>query len=191
MADIKTWPENTARFKELILYISQKCVADPKFNTIKLNKLLFFSDFYAYAIYGEPITGFEYQKLQLGPAPKKMREIKREMVRQGELGMQELPLEEWRRTVNLRRPDLSVFKPEQVSLVDGIIQALRDFDGDVVSALSHKMPCWIIPELYETIPYETVFLSDDPLTDADIERGQVVARELGLLAHTGTATHAA
>jgi len=186
MANIKTWPEDIARFKELVLYISQKCVTDPNFNTIKLNKLLFFADFYAYGIYGEPITGFEYQKLQLGPAPKRMREIKQEMVKQGDLGLQELPLEEWRRSVNLRRPDLSVFKPEHVSLVDGIIEALRDADGSTVSAISHRMPCWIIPELYETIPYETVFLSDDPLTDADIERGQVIARELGLLAHTET-----
>lgn len=176
----KVWPEQSARFKELILYISQKCATDPKFDTVKLNKLMFFADFMSYAISGEPITGFVYQKLERGPAPARMRAIRSEMIEQRELGLQELPLTAAKRTVNLRRPDLSVFKPEHISLVDALVEALKDADGEAVSAISHQMPCWKIPDLYETIPYETVFLSHDAITDADIERGQAVARDLGL-----------
>lgn len=183
MQNVKTWPENLNRFRELILYISQKCATDPKFNTIKLNKLMFFSDFFSYAIYGEPITGFEYLKLERGPAPKRMPEIKKAMQAEKILGLQELPLQDWRRTVNLRRPDLSVFKPEHISLVDSLIEKLEAADHDVISAVSHQMPCWIIPSLGQTIPYELVFLSDEKLTDADIERGKIVATELGLLEH--------
>lgn len=177
----KKWEENTARFKELVLYLSQKCATDPKFNTLKLNKLMFFSDFYAYAVLGEPITGFEYQKLEKGPAPRRMPEIKKEMVSDKSLAQQPLPMQPWRKTVNLRSPDLSVFTPQQVSLIDAIIDALRDADGDELSDVSHRMPCWILPDLKGTIPYEMVFLSNEQPTAVDIERGKAVAAELSLL----------
>src|SRR5260370_35529677 len=104
-----------------------------------------------------------------------MPEIRDEMIAKQELGMQELPLTPWKRTVNLRRPNLSVFQPEHIALVDGLIEALGKHDGNVLSGLTHKMPCWIIPDLYETIPYETVFLSEEPLTEADKARGLALA----------------
>src|SRR5580704_16149661 len=94
----KKFEEHTDRFKELVLYISQKCANDPKFDTLKLNKLMFFSDYWAYAMYGEPITGFEYVKLQKGPAPKKMPAMKQQMEAEKILAQQPLPLLPWRRT---------------------------------------------------------------------------------------------
>jgi Protein of unknown function (DUF4065) len=184
MATGKKFAENEDRFKELILYISQRCADDQGFNTLKLNKLMFFADFFAYAILGAPITGFEYIKLQRGPAPRRMPEVKKAMEEARELGFQELPLQPWKRTVNLRRPKLSVFEAEQISLVDSLIHTFAKADGDIVSEISHQMPCWIIPAIGETIPYEMVFLSQEPLTDIDIERGTLVAKEFGLLEHT-------
>ena len=180
MPGTKTWPENVGRFKELVLYISQKCANDPKFDTVKLNKLLFFSDFLAYAVFGEPITGFAYQKLERGPGPERMPQIRREMVTSQDLGIQELPLTPNRRTVNLRRPNLTVFSADQISLVDNLIETLKGHDSKTASDITHTMPCWKIPDLYDTIPYETVFLSHEALTDVDAERGRAVARELGL-----------
>jgi Protein of unknown function (DUF4065) len=185
MTEIKTWTENVGRFKELILYISQKSIADPKFNNLKLNKLMFFADFWAYGLFGEPITGFAYIKLEKGPAPKRMHEIRKEMVEEEKsLALQTLPLEPWHRTVNLRSPNLAVFKPEHVSLIDSVIEALNDVGGEEASAISHKLPCWMVPSLGETIPYEMVFLSHEAPTDADKERGRAVALELNLLEQT-------
>lgn len=180
---LQKWEENVGRFKELILYISQKCASDPKFNTLKLNKLMFFSDFFAYGVYGKPITGFEYIKLERGPAPKRMPEIKNQMERDKVLAQQPLPFQVWRRTVNLREPNLEVFSAEQISLVDTLIDAFKDADGDTISDLSHKMPCWTLPNLGDTIPYEMVFLSNEEPTNADVERGRAVAAELQLLEH--------
>ena len=37
----KVWPENEERFRELVLCVSQKCANDPKFGSVKLNKILF------------------------------------------------------------------------------------------------------------------------------------------------------
>ena len=67
------------RFAELMLYISQKSKDDPKFGATKLNKLLFYSDFLAYANLGDSITGFEYQKLEHSPGPRRIMAIRRNL----------------------------------------------------------------------------------------------------------------
>jgi hypothetical protein len=179
----KTWPENEERFRELVLYVSQKCANDPKFGAMKLNKILFLSDFLAFAHYGEPITGFEYQKLGQGPAPRRLLPVRERMIQAKELGLQEVPLRSGNmqiRTVNLRRPKLAVFKPEHIAVVDAVIEALASAGAEEVSEITHKMTGWKAARVGETIPYETIFLTDEPLTEADIERGREIAEEFGL-----------
>ena len=174
--------ENPSQFQELVLYISQKCANDQKFDTLKLSKLLFFSDFLAYAHFGKPITGFEYIKMEKGPAPRRIREIKLQMETERSLGLQKLPLRDWKRPVNLRDPDLSQFSAPQISLVDNLIEALKEAESEDVSTFTHDWLCWkMTPSLGQTIPYEMVFLSHEEPTPADVERGRAVARELGLI----------
>jgi hypothetical protein len=180
---MKSWPENEERFRELVLYISQKCANDPTFGAVKLNKILFLSDFLAFAHYGEPITGFEYQKLEQGPAPRRLLLVRKQMIEDKDLGLQEILLKGGNtqvRTVNLRRPKLAVFKPEHIVVADSIIAALMEADAKTVSELTHKMVGWRVARFRETIPYETIFLTDEPLTEADLERGLEVAEEHGL-----------
>src|ERR1700733_2004446 len=98
--------DNPRELRELILYISQKCANDPRFGAVKLNKVLYFSDFLSYAHYREPITGMEYFKLPHGPAPRRLVPIREQMKQDGDLGIQELPIGSGieRRPVNLRAP---------------------------------------------------------------------------------------
>jgi hypothetical protein len=150
-----------------------------KFGATKLNKILYFSDFLAFARFGEPITGVEYQREKNGPVPKRLVPIRNEMIQSGELALQPLKLASGRiqhRTVNLREPDLNVFTPEQIALIDSIIEALRDSTAEEVSEISHRMVGWKIAEPGESIPDESVFVSDEPLTEADIQRGKELAK---------------
>src|ERR1700733_8713255 len=155
-------PEGEQRFRELLVYISAKCERDPKFGATKLNKILYFSDFLAFAQFGEPITGFEYQRERNGPVPKRLVPIRDQMVRAGDLAVQPVPLlggKVQKRTVNLRQPRLEVFTPEQIALVDSIIEKFWGFNADEVSDLSHQMVGWKIAEPGESVPYESVFIS--------------------------------
>jgi hypothetical protein len=182
--NLKKWPEDKQKMKELVLYISQKCADDPGFGATKLNKILYFSDFLAYAYYGHPITAFEYQKLPYGPAPRRLLPVCEEMMQAKELGIQEMPLRNGyvqRRTVNLRLPDLEVFTAKQIALVDAVIEALAKADARTVSTWSHMMLGWALTEMNETIPYETIFLTEEPLNEIDILRGLEVAKESDLL----------
>jgi len=44
------------KFRELILYIARKSEDDPKFGAVKLNKILFFSDFAAFRAFGKIVS---------------------------------------------------------------------------------------------------------------------------------------
>ncbi len=177
--------EDEKKFKELILYVSQKCATDPTFGATKLNKILFYADFLAYANLGKAITNFDYQKLPNGPAPRRLLPIRDQMVADHELVLQQIRLLSGniqKRTVNVRQPDLRIFTGEEIALVDEIIEAFEKAKAEVVSELSHRMVGWMLVENGESIPYNTVFLSNEELTPAEIERGRELAGEYDLLA---------
>jgi len=184
----KTSPENGVMFmpenqgdeqklEELILYISEKCANDSTFGAVKLNKILCFSDFIFYAYHGVGITGVEYQKLPAGPAPRRLLPVRDKMIRESSLALQEVPLRSGyvqKRTVNLRKPRLDLFSGEEIALVDSVIEALSQVDADTTSAISHEMVGWMVASPGETIPYNTVYFANPPLSLSE----QYRAREL-------------
>ena len=115
------------KLAELILYISQKCAQDPDFGATKLNKILYFSDFFAYGNWGESITNCEYQNLRGGPAPRRLLLVRDQLKSDGHLVIQPVYLPSGvvqHRTVNLREPDLTDFKSREIALVDNVIDKL-------------------------------------------------------------------
>src|SRR5947209_287088 len=78
-----------SRLKELVIYISSKCQDDPGFGAVKLNKILFKSDFQSQRMQGRPITGASYFRLRQGPAPREMKPLMRELHQEGAVRTQE------------------------------------------------------------------------------------------------------
>ena len=56
--------DGNKRLRELVLYVSHKCSNDPTFGATKLNKILFYSDFWSFFRFGEPIAGLRYRNFQ-------------------------------------------------------------------------------------------------------------------------------
>ena len=67
------------KFAELVLLIASESSDDPKFGEVKLHKLLYFSDFRAYALWGEPITGARYMKNRYGPTARALGPVLKEL----------------------------------------------------------------------------------------------------------------
>jgi len=170
--------------KELIVYIADRLVLHPKFGATKLNKILFFSDFIAYAKLGKSITGEEYQKLPQGPAPKYLVPVRNAMDSKDIICFQRETFSGTQhRIAPLRPPKLEKFTPEQISIIDQVIDALKDKDADEVSELSHDFVGWKIVKDGEEIPYETVFLRDPrdiKITQKDREIALKLAQKHGL-----------
>jgi|ERR1035437_4072605 hypothetical protein len=179
----RTFTPDEAKFKNLLLYVCLKSQTDPGFGAIKLNKLLWESDRLAYGLLERPITGVEYARRRLGPAPKRLMQIRDQMISDGLLGMEERLYDSYpnpqKRPVALSRPDLSVFSADEIALVDSVIERFRSFNGTDIADWSHGLyPCRVTVE-GETIPYETVFLSDRRLTACETQHMCELAQERG------------
>src|SRR5690606_3540341 len=60
---------SSTKFKQIFLYILEKCAGKPNVGETVLNKLLYFSDFNYYELYEEHLSGLKYRKLPYGPVP--------------------------------------------------------------------------------------------------------------------------
>lgn len=167
------------RLQELILYVAKKAANDPTFGDTKLNKVLFFSDFFAYGFFGESITGAEYQKLRHGPAPRKLLPARRalgddvEVIKKGRAFRTTL-------TRAKRSPNTRIFSTDELELVDEVYRMLENDSAVSASDFSHDASAgWQLVELGETIPYETVFVSTSKPPRRAFDRGRELAAEHG------------
>lgn len=185
VAEAPAFSYDEQKLQELILYIAEKSADDPSFGDTKLNKLLWFSDFLAYATYGRPITGAVYQKLEHGPAPRRLLPARKALIDGGDVDIVRKGRAYKRNvTVNRRPANTRLFDTEQLDLVDEVIELLRHHDASDVSALSHQLSAgWQLADMYEDIPYDSIFLSvSQTLTPYEVQRGHELAAKLDLLA---------
>ena len=173
-------PRGVQRFRELIVYISQQSEADPHFGAIKLNKILYYSDFRAFERFGLPLTGMRYVKRKLGPVPNALVHKRGELVEEGALRLDTLPKGpyEQNRTVALRAPVLDLFTADEIALVDEVIKEFWTQNGTEVSNASHDLR-WSVMQLNDPMPYELAFLSNERPTDRDHQRTEELAKRLG------------
>jgi hypothetical protein len=162
-------PRGRQRFRELIVYVSQRCADDPHFGSTKLNKILFYADFRAFERLGEPLTGFAYFTLPEGPAPYLLRPIRRELEREGAIEIVQKPVGNYTqlRTVALRDAYMDLFTQSEVAIVDEAIEELRNKTAQQVSEESHGV-AWRTRMFEAYIPYEAAFYSDEDATAEDI-----------------------
>ena len=183
--NLQSFEENEAKLRHLILYVSQKCADSSTFGSTKLNKIAYFSDFLNYARTGKPLTGFEYQRLEHGPAPRRMKPVLENMIGNDELAMQQISSPGGyitKKPVNLIPPDLdSHFSANEIALIDYVTEHFDELTAAATSQFSHCWGGWKYTRDGETIPYESVFINNKSLTQEDQARGLEVASEHGFL----------
>lgn len=157
------------KFKELILYIADQMGNSDTFGATMFNKVLFFADFYHYAEHGVPITGAEYQRLDHGPAPKRLLPAIDELIQEKKASIRTTPMGPYtrRRLKALVEPDLQKFSATEIKQVDEVIKLLGGRTAGQVSNISRDMIGWKAADTNETIPYYTVFLTKTGITDSD------------------------
>ncbi len=162
-------PESREKLRELMLFVAERCQNDGNFGVTKLNKVLFYADFLSFAKYGKSITGISYNKLPFGPAPTASEAIRSEMEDGDEIFVTKQGYSPYQthRVIPRRAANLDLFRARDIALVDGVIEALAGLGGKQVSDLSHGR-AWKAAGDFERIPYETTFVDDTPLTEADV-----------------------
>ena len=170
-----------SKFRELILYISEKNAAEPRFGAVKLNKILYFSDFEAYRRLGQSITGATYRKLSEGPAPREMLPQREVMLDSGDIRMEHRPYFAGvqQRVVPQRGAKTDLFSAAELAVVDETIEALWHMTAREASDFSHRELGWIAAAPSEDIPYETAWLSAEPVPQEVEEYASKVAEKHG------------
>ncbi|HLL26340.1 MAG TPA: Panacea domain-containing protein [Xanthobacteraceae bacterium] len=171
-------PRGLQRFRELIIYVAKQSRDDPWFGAVKLNKILYRSDFLAFERFGVPLTGLRYFRLKAGPAPRAMIPVRRELEAEGAIQIEHKPLgpRDQHRIIPLREPVLEHFTQDEIHLVDEVIRELRPMNATEASNASHDIR-WRVLNDRDDLPYEFAFLSDEPVTDDDVKRTKELARE--------------
>lgn len=172
---------DAARFKELIVYITDMCRDDATFGSVKLNKILYFADFMAYRVLGQPITGARYFKLAEGPAPRQLLAARQVLFDEGRLDIELRPYfngVQKRPIVIGDGPNAGMFDDHETAIVRSIVEYFWGKSEREVSDFSHLQPGWILAEDRADIPYETAWLSADPIDQFDEAIGQEMADEL-------------
>ena len=166
------------KFRELVLYIARESEDDHGFGATKLNRILYFSDFKAFAILGCAITGATYRRLERGPAPLEMLDVLREMESEGEIQRierRDLNLLQ-KRVIPLRSPEVAAFSDQELEIVDRVIGELRVHAASQTRLLSHLDVGWRVAYLEEVIPYHSAYFSDQRPTHRELaDRGLVLA----------------
>jgi antitoxin SocA-like protein len=172
------------KLEELVLYIAMRMHGNETFGRTKLNKLLFYADFGAYARLGRPITGAVYRKQRYGPCSKDFLTVKgrleaRERAKERTLRSGPYAQE---RLIALDDPDMSLFGGPEVALVEEVLGKHWNTSGTDLSDLSHESVGWRLAEWDEVIPYATALLPDHqrPLSEAERKIARQVAARIAL-----------
>ncbi len=178
----KITPKVTKKFRELLLYVAEKSADDPRFGAVKLNKILYYSDFGAYRILGHSISGDDYQHLEEGPAPVHLLTARKELIEDGDakLVTRSYFARPQQVLVAERRANTQTLTSEELDIVDQVIEALLEYDGRQVSDLSHQEFGWKTTNEREVIPYFTAWISSEPLTPEQVDKGLEVAERHGI-----------
>jgi hypothetical protein len=173
-------PGGQSRLREMILYVSKKSAEMPRFGKTKLNKILWKSDFWAFAERGTPVTGRPYQKLKAGPAPIEMPTMLAEMSEAKLIEVVSVKVGEHveQRIVAKIEPSLNLFSPSDLDFVDRAIKFYWDFSAAMTSHESHGV-AWKTRDELDPLPYEAAYLSDEKLPNATLQRIKALATEYG------------
>ncbi|HDO06354.1 MAG TPA: DUF4065 domain-containing protein [Bacteroidetes bacterium] len=157
---------NINKFKNVLLYILEKCAGKPNVGETVLYKLLYFSDFNYYELYEEHLTGAKYRKLPYGPVPQNLNTIISQMIDEGKLQRVKTEYYSYPQTryLPLVKADLTELKASEKEIIDKVIEQMSDWSAAAISNYSHKDMPWLASKEGEEINYELAFYREAPFS---------------------------
>ena len=157
---------NYGKFKNILLYVLERCAGKPNVGETLLYKLLYFSDFNYYEMYEEHLSGAEYRKLPFGPVPQNMDHVIGQMIKSGMIERFKTTFHGYPQTryIPLVKPDLRNLKASEKEVLDRVIDQYSDWSASVISEYSHKDMPWLASKDGEVIDYELAFYREPPFS---------------------------
>jgi transcriptional regulator with XRE-family HTH domain len=159
------------KFKNVILYILERCAGKPNVGETVIYKLLYFSDYNYYELYEEHLTGAKYRKLPYGPVPQKFDVIINQMIDTGQIQRVKTEYHGYRQTrfLPLIKANLTELKASEKEIIDRVIEQMSDWSAAAISNYSHNDMPWVASKEGEEINYELAFYRAAPYSVRNYE----------------------
>lgn len=157
---------NYTKFKNILLYLLEKCAGKPNVGETVLYKLLYFADFNHYEEHEKFLTDAVYRKLPYGPVPLYLDKVFEKMIDDGEL--QRITTDYFgypqTRYLPLKKADIDLLSGTEKETLDQVIDRYSDWSASAISEYSHKDIPWKATEEGDVIDYELAFYREPPFS---------------------------
>lgn len=152
------------KFKNVVLYILERCAGKPNVGETALYKLLYFCDFNYYELYEEHLTGARYRKLPYGPVPQKLDTILNQMIDKGQLKRIKTEYFDKPQTryIPLTKAELTQLSAAEKDVIDKVIEQMSDWNASTISSYSHNDKPWKATDEGDYISYNLAFYRRPP-----------------------------
>jgi transcriptional regulator with XRE-family HTH domain len=153
-----------AAFKNIILYILERCAGKPNIEETALGKLLYFCDFDHYEKYEEQLTGASYRKHCFGPVPQNQDIFLAKMLDSGQLFRLKTVYQGFPhiRFIPLVKPDLTQMRAVEKETIDQAIDRFSEWPAVRLRDYSRLDLPWKATDEGEIINYELAFYREPP-----------------------------
>jgi transcriptional regulator with XRE-family HTH domain len=174
----KTIKFESEKFKQLFLYILEKCGSKPNVGETVLYKLLYFCDFDYFETYEKTLTGMKYKKMKYGPIPDQIlfNPVINKMKEDGLIERISRPYINdtiQTRYLNFVEANLSVFgidTEKMRKIVDAVIERLSGLSARQIEEHSHNDYPWRAHDYDEEIDYSCVFYRSGEFAQRDYDK---------------------
>ncbi|MEZ4771597.1 MAG: DUF4065 domain-containing protein [Bacteroidia bacterium] len=161
---ISTPQLNEVKFKNVLLYLLERCAGKPNVDETVLARLLYFCDFNHYEMYEEQLTGATYRKVPYGPVPEEMDTIIGQMIAAAQI--QKLKTTYQGRTLTryipLEKADLTTMKASEADIIDQVINRMSECTAESITSYAQGDLPWEVTENGQEIKYNLAFYRETP-----------------------------
>lgn len=161
---------STTKYENAVLYLCDK-LGGTITGKKKLAKLLYYVDFdrFEYKESMVSVTGDTYKSWKMGPVPVHYIEIVEKLEKEGRLKRASQCGENGYRPAEvftaLKKPDISVFDVDDMSILDRVIRNYGGLDGNKLGILTHQEAPYIATAPDHEIDYELAFYRETDFSD--------------------------
>lgn len=154
---------NKEKFKQILLYLIEKCGSRINVGKTVIYKLLYFIDFDCYELNEEYLTGELYRKIQHGPVPCHFEEIEKELLKNKKIFKTIVDYHDYKqiRYIPLVKSNINLLTATEKEIIDNIIERLSSMNATQIEDYSHEDVPYEITADLDIIDYETVFYRKD------------------------------
>ena len=165
---------NRTKLQEAVLFFSERAKDDLAYGMTRLYKQLFAADFWAFQLFGSPITGTTYVRDTHGPRPDSRHGMStlKQMQSEGALEIVKVP-GSWANmpaSTGKLKAELETFTTDERRILEIVARAFEFQPAWAVSEWTHDFPGWKYAEHGETIPYATAYMwRDEEVSQEDVD----------------------